>query len=45
MSSRARGVRGLRGVRTHLGAAESGYPGAWDEDDEDDFPRQAVAGH
>ena len=30
---------------TYLGAAESGYPGAWDEDDEDDFPRQAVAGH
>ena len=29
----------------YLGAAESGYPGAWDEDDEDDFPRQAVAGH
>ena len=27
----------------YLGAAESGYPGAWD--DEDDFPRQAVAGH
>jgi hypothetical protein len=27
----------------YLGAPESGYPGAWD--DEDDFPRQAVAGH
>jgi hypothetical protein len=27
----------------YLGAAESGYPGAWD--DEDDFSRQAVAGH
>jgi hypothetical protein len=34
---------GASGV--YLGAAESGYPGAWDEDDEDDFPRQAVAGH
>jgi hypothetical protein len=28
----------------HLGAAESGYPGAWDDED-DLLPRQAVAGH
>jgi hypothetical protein len=36
---------GYEASRAYLGAAESGYPGAWDEDDEDDFPRQAVAGH
>jgi hypothetical protein len=39
------GYEGYGASGTYLGAAESGYPGAWDEVDEDDFPRQAVAGH